>query len=57
MNETIISSRANPLIKELRALQQKKFRELHGEFLVEGIHPVLHALQSGAPFRLLLTRT
>lgn len=54
MSDPVITSRANPLIKELRALQQKKFREQRGEFLVEGIQPVLQALQSGAPVRMLL---
>ncbi|MCC7161284.1 MAG: RNA methyltransferase [Anaerolineae bacterium] len=51
----LISSRANPLIKELRALQQKKYREQRGEFLVYGIQPVLQAIQSGAPLRMLVT--
>lgn len=55
MNETILSSRANPLIKELRGLQQKKFREQRGEYLVEGIQPVLQAIQSGAQMRMLVT--
>lgn len=55
MNETTITSRANPLIKELRALQTRKVREQRGEFLVHGIQPVLEAIASGAPIRLLVT--
>lgn len=54
MNESVITSRANPLIKELRALGQKKVREQRGEFLIEGIQLVLQALESGAPIRLLI---
>lgn len=54
MKEPLITSRANPLIKELRALEQKKGRDRRGEFLVEGIQPVLQALQSGANIRLLI---
>lgn len=54
MNESVITSRANPLIKELRALSQKNFREQRGEFLIEGIQPVLQALQSEANVRMLL---
>lgn len=55
MSELPITSRANPLIKELRALRQKKYREERRELLVEGIQPVLHAVHSGATIRMLLT--
>lgn len=54
MNETVITSRANPLVKELRALTQKKVREQRGEFLLEGIQLVLQAIQCGAQIRLLV---
>jgi RNA methyltransferase, TrmH family len=54
MDEPIITSRANPLVKELRALSQKKFREQRGEFLVQGIQPVLEAIQSNASIRMLV---
>lgn len=50
----LITSRANPLVKQLRALAERKFREKRGEFLVEGIQPVLHALACGADVRLLV---
>lgn len=49
---TEISSRSNPLIKELRALSQKKTRARTGEFLVEGIQPVLQAIESRADIRM-----
>ncbi len=50
----IITSRANPLVKELRALAQKKVRAQRGEFLIEGIQLVLQAIQSGAQIRMLV---
>lgn len=48
----VITSRTNPLIKDLRALAQKKTRARTGEFLVEGIQPVLQAIQSRADIRM-----
>lgn len=52
--ETVITSRTNPLIKELRALRQRKERDRKGAFFVEGIQPVLHALAAGADIELIL---
>jgi RNA methyltransferase, TrmH family len=43
----LISSRANPLIKTIRSLHQKKGRQETGLFLIEGIHPVGEAIQAG----------
>lgn len=54
MTETLITSRANPLVHELRALSQRKNRAQRGEFLVEGIQPVLQAMQSHAQIRMLV---
>ncbi len=54
MKDILITSRANPLVQELRALAQKKVREQRGEFLIEGIQLVLQALQSDAQIRLLV---
>lgn len=45
----MISSHRNPLIKRVRKLQQKKYREREGAFFVEGIRVVLTALEQGAP--------
>jgi TrmH family RNA methyltransferase len=50
----VITSRSNPLIREVRALAQKKVRQARGEFLMEGIQGVLQAIASRAPIRLLL---
>jgi TrmH family RNA methyltransferase len=43
----IISSRQNPLLKERCKLQQKKFREKSGLFLIEGIRLVEEAVKAG----------
>jgi TrmH family RNA methyltransferase len=42
-----ITSPQNPLIKQLRALQQRKERQRSGLFLVEGLLPIGAALESG----------
>lgn len=44
----LISSRANPAIKQIRALATRKERDRSGLFFVEGIRLVLEALQVGA---------
>jgi len=43
----LISSHANPLVKQIRSLRQKKGREETGLFLVEGIHPIGEAIEAG----------
>jgi TrmH family RNA methyltransferase len=43
----LITSRSNPLIKQVQALRQRKTRAETGLFLVEGIHPVGEALEAG----------
>jgi TrmH family RNA methyltransferase len=43
----IISSRSNPLAKQIRSLRQKKGRDNSGLFLVEGIHHVGEAVEAG----------
>ena len=45
-DKEIITSRSNPLIKEFRALGQRKARLERGLFLVEGIHPVGAAVEA-----------
>lgn len=51
MGDQVISSLANPLIKEIRALEHRKSREERSAFFVEGIRPVLQAVSSGAKVR------
>ncbi|PJH74793.1 MAG: RNA methyltransferase, partial [Anaerolineae bacterium CG_4_9_14_0_8_um_filter_58_9] len=50
----LISSRSNPLVKQVRALRQKKGREETGLFLVEGIHHVGEAVEAGWEIETLL---
>jgi len=47
MQKPLISSPSNPLVKQARALRQKKARNESGLFLVEGIHHVGEAVESG----------
>ncbi len=47
MTKPLITSLGNPLIKQARALRQKKARNESGLFLVEGIHHVGEAVESG----------
>jgi TrmH family RNA methyltransferase len=46
-NKPLVTSLSNPLIKQARALRQKKARHESGLFLVEGIHHVGEAVASG----------
>jgi RNA methyltransferase, TrmH family len=43
----LISSSSNPLVKQIRALRQRKGRDETGLFLVEGIHHVGEAIEAG----------
>jgi RNA methyltransferase, TrmH family len=54
MNDKPITSAANPLIKRIRALHRRRYREEWGAFFVEGIRPVWQALASGAEVEVLV---
>jgi TrmH family RNA methyltransferase len=47
MEKPLITSLSNPLIKQARALRQKKARHESGSFLVEGIHHVGEVVEAG----------
>ena len=47
MKKQLIVSPSNPLVKQVRALRQKKARVESGLFLVEGIHHVGEAIAAG----------
>jgi RNA methyltransferase, TrmH family len=47
MQKPLITSLSNPLIKQARALRQKKTRNESGLFLVEGIHHVGEVVEAG----------
>jgi RNA methyltransferase, TrmH family len=52
--EAIISSSANPLIKRIRLLAERKHRRREGAFVVEGIQPVWQAVEAGADIEVLV---
>jgi len=54
MEKPIITSLSNPLIKQVRALHQKKARAESELFLVEGIHHVGEAIYAGWDVRCIL---
>jgi len=47
VNQFLITSLSNPLVKKVRALRQRKARTESGLFLVEGIHHVGEAVEAG----------
>ncbi len=54
MHPDPITSVSNPLVKRLRKLRHRKFREADGAFLVEGIAQVRQAIDNDAPIESLL---
>jgi TrmH family RNA methyltransferase len=51
---TLLTSRQNPKIKQIRALSSRKQRQEQGFFVVEGIRHVGEVIESGAPIEYLL---
>jgi RNA methyltransferase, TrmH family len=52
--DDLITSAANPLVKQLRALADRRHRRRDGEFVVEGVQPVWRAVEAGWPVRTLV---
>src|SRR6202035_1289880 len=50
----VISSAANPLIKRVRLLADRKHRRREGAFVVQGIQPVWQAVEAGADIETLV---
>jgi len=50
----LISSAANPLVKRVRALADRKHRRRESAFVVHGIQPVWQAVEAGADIEVLL---
>src|SRR6266568_7234783 len=50
----LISSAANPVVKRLRLLGDRKHRRREGVFVVEGIQPVWQAVEAGADVEVLV---
>ena len=53
MNE-LISSAANPVVKRMRLLGDRRHRRREGAFVVEGIQPVWQAIEAGADVEILV---
>jgi TrmH family RNA methyltransferase len=51
---TVITSTANPLIKRVRLLGERKHRRREGVFVVRGVQPVWQAVEAGAAIEVLL---
>jgi RNA methyltransferase, TrmH family len=49
----IITSPANPLVKRIKRLRQKKYRQAEGAYFVEGLRVVLTAVEQNAPIETL----
>jgi RNA methyltransferase, TrmH family len=54
MTNEVITSTSNPLVRRLRKLRHRKYRELDGSFLIEGITHVRRAVEHDAPIEMLL---
>src|SRR5450759_1700414 len=50
----VISSAANPLIKRMRALADRKHRRREGAFVVQGVQPVWQAVEAHADIEALI---
>jgi RNA methyltransferase, TrmH family len=51
----VITSAANPLIKRVRLLADRRHRQREGAFVARGIQPVWQAVQAGADIEVLIT--
>ena len=52
--DEVISSAANPLVKRVRQLADRKHRRREGAFVVQGIQPVWQAVEAGADVDVLI---
>src|ERR1700758_2498601 len=50
----VITSAANPLIKRVRLLADRRHRRREGAFVVQGIQPVWQAVEAGAAIETLI---
>ena len=54
MTVELITSGANPVVKRIRLLADRKHRRREGAFVVEGIQPVWQAVEAGADIETLI---
>lgn len=52
--DRLVTSAANPLVKRMRRLADRKHRRLEGAFVVDGIQPVWRAVEAGADIETLI---
>lgn len=50
----IISSKDNEVIKNIRKLKEKKYRDLQNEYIVEGIKLIKEAIEENAKIKLIV---
>ncbi len=50
----VITSAANPLVKRIRLLRDRKYRRRESAFVVEGIQPVWQAVEAGSDVEVLI---
>jgi TrmH family RNA methyltransferase len=51
--DRLVTSPANPTVKRIRSLAQRKYRELTGQFMAEGMRVLTEAVELGVPIRTL----
>jgi TrmH family RNA methyltransferase len=54
VTDVVISSSANPLIKRVRQLDDRRHRRREGAFVVRGVQPVWQAVEAGADIEVLI---
>lgn len=47
----IISSKDNEIVKNIKKLKEKKYRDLNNEFVIEGVKIIKEAIQEGAKIK------
>ena len=47
----VISSKENEIIKNIKKLKEKKYRDLNNEYIIEGIKIIQEAIQENAKIK------
>ena len=48
----VISSKDNEIVKNIKKLRDKKYRDISNEFVIEGIKIIKEAIQEGAKIKI-----
>ena len=51
MNMQVITSKDNEIVKSIKKLKEKKYRDISNEFVIEGVKTVQEAIQEGAKIK------